>query len=98
LGELRTEFPGVALTLLDRLVRTYGTRARQILSAREIGMVVAGDLTYGEVRYLVEHEWAETAEDILFRRTKLGLHLPPTATAELEEALEAMHRGSTHAA
>jgi glycerol-3-phosphate dehydrogenase len=61
-------------------------------------MVVAGDLTYGEVRYLVEHEWAETAEDILFRRTKLGLHLPPTATAELEEALEAMHRGSTHAA
>ena len=98
LGELRTEFPGVALTLLDRLARTYGTRARQILSAREIGMVVAGDLTYGEVRYLVEHEWAETAEDILFRRTKLGLHLPPTATAELEEALEAMHRGSTHAA
>jgi glycerol-3-phosphate dehydrogenase len=98
LAELLTEFPGIPATLLDRLVRTYGTRARQILSAGELGTIIAGDLTEGEVRYLVEHEWAQTAEDILFRRTKLGLHLSPTAAARLEEALKTMNRGSTHAA
>jgi glycerol-3-phosphate dehydrogenase len=98
LGELRSEHPGIPAALLDRLVRTYGTRARQILSAGELGTIIAGDLTEGEVRYLVEHEWAQTAEDILFRRTKLGLRLPATAAPRLEEALKTMNRGSTHAA
>jgi glycerol-3-phosphate dehydrogenase len=98
LDELRSEFPGIPAALLDRLVRAYGTRARQILSAGELGTIVAGDLTEGEVRYLVEHEWAQTTEDILFRRTKLGVHLPATAAPRLEEALKTMNRGSIHAA
>jgi glycerol-3-phosphate dehydrogenase len=98
IAELRTEFSAVPATLIEHLVRTYGTRARQILSVGELGTIIAGDLTEGEVRYLVEHEWAETAEDILFRRTKLGLHLPATAAPRLEETLKTMNRGSTHAA
>jgi glycerol-3-phosphate dehydrogenase len=98
LAALRTEFPAVPPALLDRLARTYGTRARQILSAGELGPIIAGDLTEREARYLVEHEWARTAEDILFRRTKLGLHLPPAAASRLEELLNQMNRGSTHAA
>lgn len=97
LAGLRTEFPRVPEVLLDRLARTYGSRARQILSA-DLGASIAGDLTESEVRYLVEHEWARTAEDILFRRTKLGLHLPATSTARLEDALKTMNQGSTHAA
>ena len=97
LAGLRTEFPKTPEALLDRLARTYGSRTRQILSA-DLGASIAGDLTEGEVRYLVEHEWAQTAEDILFRRTKLGLHLPATSVARLEEVLKQMNRGSTHAA
>ena len=95
---LQTEFSETSGALLDRLARTYGTRARQILSAGELGTAIAGDLTESEVRYLVEHEWARTAEDILFRRTKLGLHLPATAAPRLEEVLRHMNCGSTHAA
>jgi glycerol-3-phosphate dehydrogenase len=98
LAQLRTEYPAVPATLLDRLTRTYGTRARHILSAGDLGTVVAGDLTEHEVRYLVENEWARTAEDVLFRRTKLGLHLPSITASRLEEALKQMNHGSTHAA
>ena len=41
------------------------------------------DLTEREVRWLMEREWARTAEDVLWRRTKLGLRLGPDETARL---------------
>ena len=60
-----------------RLVRAYGTRVAMILGAAQsmddLGPRLTEDLTGAEVRYLVEQEWAETAEDVLWRRTKLGL-------------------------
>ena len=43
------------------------------------------DLYEAEVRYLVEHEWAVTAEDVLWRRTKRGLHLSREQAAALDE-------------
>jgi glycerol-3-phosphate dehydrogenase len=65
-----------------RLVRAYGRRAERILgdaqSMNDLGPRFAGDLTAAELRYMVEHEWAQTADDVLWRRSKLGL----TATAE----------------
>jgi glycerol-3-phosphate dehydrogenase len=97
-AELSVDFPGIPEALLNRLARTYGTRARRILSAGDLGPIIAGDLTEGEVRYLMDQEWARTAEDILFRRTKLGLHLPPTTASRLEELLNRMNQGSIHAA
>ena len=98
LTELHTEFPDASAALLDRLAQTYGTLARQILSNGELGTIIADDLTDREIRYLVENEWARTAEDILFRRTKLGLHLPQATAARLEELLAQMNHGSAHAA
>ena len=60
-----------------RLVRAYGRRAERILgdaqSMQDLGPRFTGDLTGAELRYLVEHEWAQTAEDVLWRRSKLGL-------------------------
>ena len=60
-----------------RLTRAYGTRVDRILrnaqSMDDLGSRFAGDLTGAEVRYLVEHEWAQTADDVLWRRSKLGL-------------------------
>ena len=70
-----------------RLARAYGTRAERILgdaqSMDDLGPRFAGDLTGSEVRYLVEHEWAQTADDVLWRRSKLGLK----ATAEDRTAI-----------
>jgi glycerol-3-phosphate dehydrogenase len=70
-----------------RLVRAYGRRAEHILgeaqSLGDLGECFTGDLTGAEVRYLVEHEWAQTAEDVLWRRSKLGL----SVSAKESEAL-----------
>jgi glycerol-3-phosphate dehydrogenase len=64
-----------------RLVRAYGRRAERILgqaqSMDDLGPRFTADLTGAEVRYLVENEWAETAEDVLWRRSKLGLKATP---------------------
>jgi glycerol-3-phosphate dehydrogenase len=64
-----------------RLVRAYGTRLERIVAGASslagLGTCFGDDLTAAEVRYLMQHEWAETAEDILWRRSKLGLHLSP---------------------
>ena len=64
-----------------RLVRLYGTEARTMLggagSAADLGEDFGATLTEREVRWLLEREWARTADDILWRRTKLGLRLGP---------------------
>jgi glycerol-3-phosphate dehydrogenase len=70
-----------------RLARAYGTNARRILgSARslaELGESFDGGLTAAEVDYLVHHEWARTPDDILWRRSKLGLRTGPDSAARL---------------
>jgi glycerol-3-phosphate dehydrogenase len=64
--------------LIERLVRLYGTKTAVLLDGVEtvadLGEDFGGGLSAREVDYLVAHEWARTAEDILWRRTKLGLH------------------------
>jgi glycerol-3-phosphate dehydrogenase len=72
----------------DRLIRTYGARAAQVLgnanSVAELGQDFGATLTEAEVRYLIQREWARTAEDIVWRRTKLGLRLSTTDIAGLD--------------
>jgi glycerol-3-phosphate dehydrogenase len=62
-----------------RLARAYGTRIEKILgtasSMRDLGEHFGAGLTAAEVHYLASSEWAVTAEDILWRRTKTGLHM-----------------------
>ena len=68
-------------SLLQRLSRAYGTRLDHILdgieSIDQLGRHFGGGLYEQEVRYLTETEFARTADDILWRRTKLGLFLTP---------------------
>lgn len=77
LAGLRERWPFVPETLARRLVHAYGLRTETILgsavSMDDLGPVFTGDLTGAEVRYLMREEWAQTAEDVLWRRTKLGL-------------------------
>jgi glycerol-3-phosphate dehydrogenase len=62
-----------------RLVLAYGTRVPRVIggarSAEAMGPWLGADLTGAEVRYLMEREWAQTADDVLWRRGKLGLRL-----------------------
>jgi glycerol-3-phosphate dehydrogenase len=70
-----------------RLVHAYGTRVERVLGparrAEDLGPWLGGDLTGAEVRYLMEREWAQTADDVLWRRSKLGLRF----SAERREGL-----------
>jgi glycerol-3-phosphate dehydrogenase len=73
---------------VSRLQRLYGTEALSILgdarSAGDLGRSFGGGLSEAELRHLIEHEWAETAEDVIWRRTKLGLVLDEEQVAALE--------------
>jgi glycerol-3-phosphate dehydrogenase len=85
--QLHSAFPFLREGHVRRLVHTYGTRAQHILgdarSADDFGQQFGWDLTEREVRYLIEKEWARAAEDILWRRTKLGLRVTPAESAGL---------------
>ncbi|WP_298173431.1 glycerol-3-phosphate dehydrogenase [Novosphingobium sp.] len=88
-AQLASAHPGLPRALLTRLARAYGTRARVILGTAQtmeaLGTDFGGGLTQAEVDYLAAQEWACTAEDVLYRRSKLGLHVPP-GTADAVEA------------
>jgi glycerol-3-phosphate dehydrogenase len=69
--------------LLRRLARAYGTRIHAMLETGDLGPDLGGGLHTAEVDYLVKVEWARTVEDILYRRSKLGLHVPPETPERL---------------
>jgi glycerol-3-phosphate dehydrogenase len=75
--------------LARRLARAYGTRVDELLgkarSLADLGDDFGGGITAAEVDYLHAREWARSAEDILWRRSKLGLHVP-AGTAERIDA------------
>lgn len=72
----------------DRIARAYGTRARAWLG-KDQGRDFGGGLSQAEVDYLVAEEWAVSAEDVLWRRTKLGLRLSAEQVAGLRDYLGA---------
>lgn len=76
---LKNEYPWMSRALREHYGRHYGTRTRRLAdkanSLDELGKHFGGLLYEAEVRYLIDHEWARTAEDVLWRRTKHRLHL-----------------------
>ena len=74
---------------LRRLSRAYGSRIDRVLgtarSMADLGRDFGGGLTEAELDYLKSVEWAECAEDVLWRRSKLGLHLPQNAQDAIAE-------------
>ncbi|MFN0262365.1 glycerol-3-phosphate dehydrogenase [Tepidamorphus sp. 3E244] len=87
--ELSRIFPWLAREIIARMVRQYGTDTRQMLSNAkslgDLGEEFGAGLYAREVEWLVTNEWARTAEDILWRRTKLGLRFSASETARLEK-------------
>ncbi|WP_332701381.1 glycerol-3-phosphate dehydrogenase [Devosia sp.] len=88
---LAMDYAGLPQGLVRRLMRLYGTRARAVLgdakSVDDLGQHFGADLYAAEVDYLVANEWARTAQDILWRRTKLGLRVSGQEAARLEDYL-----------
>ena len=89
--KLVKSFPFLGHFWARRLVRTYGTDAAKLLegatSKKDLGEDFGGTLTEAEVDWLKDHEFAKTAEDILWRRTKLGLRLSSTEAEWLDQCI-----------
>jgi glycerol-3-phosphate dehydrogenase len=86
---LHRAFPFLDAFTGNRLLRSYGTLAFSILGGAadltSLGQQFGTGLTEQEVRYLVEREWARSADDVLWRRSKLGLRMRPEETRRLEQ-------------
>ncbi len=84
----RARYPFLPDALAQRLARDYGTRAETIVggakSLGDLGEEFGAGLTRAEVDYLVKNEWACTAQDILWRRSKLGLRLSKDEFSHLD--------------
>lgn len=75
-AQLRADFPFLSARNVERLFDTYGTDCSQLLgdakSEADLGQRFGEELYAAEVRWLVQNEWARTADDIVWRRTRLG--------------------------
>ena len=91
-------WPFLAEPHARRLVRAYGRRVERILkdaqSLDDLGPRFTGDLTGAEVRYLVENEWAQSADDVLWRRSKLGLDATPEQRSALSRFIASLQTAS----
>lgn len=90
---LRADHPFLDARWALRLVRAYGTEARDVLGgarqAADLGRDFGATLTEAEVVWQMEREWARTAQDVLWRRTKLGLRLDAGQVAVLDDWMQA---------
>ena len=85
----RRRYPWLAAALLERYVHTYGSALKTVLgsaqSPKDLGQHFGDGLYEAEVDYLCQKEWAATPEDVLWRRTKLGLWASPETVRNLTQ-------------
>jgi glycerol-3-phosphate dehydrogenase len=97
-AELVRNYPFLSYAHASRLAHAYGTRATKLLgsakSIADLGQSFGATLTEAEVRYLMANEWAVSADDVVWRRSKLGLRLSAAEIATIDEWMAA-HRNST---
>lgn len=90
--ELGAAYPFASDRFIVRLIKAYGTDAYAVLgdarSENELGRHFGWDLYEREVQWLMSHEYARTAEDIIWRRSKLGLRLTEDEIASLEHWMQ----------
>jgi glycerol-3-phosphate dehydrogenase len=88
-AELVRNYPFITQEHANRLAHAYGTRAARVLgnakSSSDLGVSFGATLTEIEVKYLMASEWAVTAEDIVWRRSKLGLRMQASEIAALDD-------------
>jgi glycerol-3-phosphate dehydrogenase len=96
LAAVVADYPFLPERMLRRLLRAYGTKTREILGAArqagDLGRVFGADLTEAELKYLVQREWVRTADDAVWRRSKLGLRLSAEQITAIDGAVEAIRQ------
>jgi glycerol-3-phosphate dehydrogenase len=94
-AELARRYKFLGAAHANRLAHAYGTRAHAWLgdakSAEDLGRWFGATLTEAEIKYLMSSEWACTTDDILWRRSKLGLRFTPAELADLQAWMSARH-------
>ena len=89
--------PFLSPATIDRIVKAYGTDASQWLRKAESWDALGGEIAYGlsaaEVEWMATREWARTVEDILWRRSKLGLLFTAEEVERLRARLDAITPG-----
>jgi glycerol-3-phosphate dehydrogenase len=100
---LRATYPFLTEFWGRRLVRAYGTEASAVLggaeAASDLGKEFGATLTAREVEWLMHHEFARTAEDVVWRRSKLGLRMTSDEIASLDAWMKTARRENAfHAA
>ena len=102
IAAMRRDYGFLDAASADRITRAYGTLARRWVgdaaSLNALGPHFGAGLTGAEVDWLIDHEWARTADDVLWRRTKLGLKLDSAGVAALESHMAARLKAGTAAA
>ena len=87
----RRQYPWLPMELLQRYIRSYGARMDYFLHGAEaladLGVHYGDQVFAVEVDYLMTYEWAATAEDVVWRRSKLGLHISEDTIRNIEAAL-----------
>jgi glycerol-3-phosphate dehydrogenase len=90
-GDLRARYPFLTEAWAARLIRAYGTEAPLILgsaeTAADLGQDFGATLTEAELRWLMAREYARTAQDVVWRRSKLGLRLGPEQIAAIDAVM-----------
>lgn len=91
--DLRADYPFLDARWALRMVKAYGTEAKDILgeakAATDLGQDFGATLTAAEVKWLIAREFARTAEDVVWRRSKLGLRMTADQIAALDAFLAA---------
>jgi glycerol-3-phosphate dehydrogenase len=88
---VHARYPWLPRALVHRYARAYGTRLERLVEGRtalaDLGERFAPGLYEVEVRHWIEREWATTPEDMLWRRSKLGLHVPADTIERIAQYL-----------
>ena len=90
----RLAHPFLPAATVDRIVKAYGTEARHWLRDAQDWDALGGEIAHGlsvaEVEWMIDREWARTTDDILWRRSKLGLHFTEVEVGRLAECIGAI--------
>ncbi len=99
-NKLQTKYPFLTQETLKRVVRSYGTISFDIFGDVEhidsLGKHFGSGLYEREVAYLIQEEWARTSDDILFRRSKLGLSFSKDEIKNLNQYLDDFFKANSH--
>ena len=99
-NKLQTKYPFLTQETLKRVVRSYGTISFDIFGDAEhidsLGKHFGSGLYEREVAYLIQEEWARTSDDILFRRSKLGLSFSKDEIKNLNQYLDDFFKANSH--